>query len=295
MRRTFRWALLAASAVVALAACGTQSATTGTAGGQTPKQRAEAEAAAMLKAFVPPPGAQRLAGPPNLPGGLLKNPTTVLVDATQARGVMFWEAPGDPQALLAWEVAHIAKRFTLGDADFGPPSWDRMFQLPPVPGVLTSRDIVVEVASMGDGKTGIRVDAEVGWQPARLTSAQIPPSATAVTISEQLSYFPNYKHAPAPVTITDPAIVKRLAALINALPISQFNNAVAPCPAALHVALELTFRTKPGGQVLAQAQTDVPCAVTIFTIPGDQSLLLDNASDNQILALAGLHWKIPRT
>jgi hypothetical protein len=36
----------------------------------------------------------------------------------------FWEAPGSPQALLAWEQAHLTGRFTLGDADFGPPAWD---------------------------------------------------------------------------------------------------------------------------------------------------------------------------
>jgi hypothetical protein len=309
MSRAFR-VLLAASAVMALAACGHQSSTTeaagaagaanatgaaaGAAGAQTPKQRAEAESAALLRAFVPPPGATRLAGPPDLPGGVLKNPVTVLVNATQARGLMFWEAPGEPQAVLAWEVAHIAKRFTLGDADFGPPAWDRMFQLPPVPGVITSQDMVVEVASMGNGKTGIRVDSEVAWQPARLASAKVPSAAKVVTISMDLDFAPTYKHAPAPVTITNPAIVRGLAALVNALSVSPFNDTAANCPAPFGVGLELTFRAKPSGQSLAQAQTDQPCGVTVFTIPGDKPLSLNNATDQRILAVAGLHWKLSR-
>jgi hypothetical protein len=304
MRRTFRWTLLAwtllaATVAVAIAACGTQSATTtggasGTAGAQTPKQRAEADAAAMLRAFVPPPGAKRLSGPPDLPGGVLKRPITYLGDATQANGVVFWEAPGDPQALIAWEEAHIAKRFTLGDADFGPPAWDRMFQLPPIPGVLTSRSIVMEAASMGGGETGIRVDAEVGWQPPRTASTKIPPTATVVTIAEQPNFSPNHKRLPTPVTITDQKVVRKLVALINALPISPLNNVAVSCPATMGIGLDLTFRAKPGGQVLAQALTGQACAGGVALIlHGTKSIALNRASDKQILDLAGLRWKLP--
>jgi hypothetical protein len=39
------------------------------AAGQRIRQQAEAAAAALLAEFVPPPGARRLAGPPDLPGG----------------------------------------------------------------------------------------------------------------------------------------------------------------------------------------------------------------------------------
>ena len=73
--------------------------------------------------------------------------------------VSFWRAPGQPQAVLAWEQAHLPRRFTPGDEDFGPPSWDRTFSLAPIPGVLNARDLVVEVAGAGNGLTAIRVDA----------------------------------------------------------------------------------------------------------------------------------------
>jgi hypothetical protein len=95
--------------------------------GQTPEQQAEADAAAILRSFAVPPGGRRLGGPPNLPGGVLKSPITYLGAVWEVHVTGFWEAPGTPQSLLAWEQAHLSARFTLGDADFGPPAWDREF------------------------------------------------------------------------------------------------------------------------------------------------------------------------
>jgi len=77
-------------------------------------------------------------------------------------------------AVLAWEQAHLPRRFTPGDADFGPPSWDRTFSLSPIPGVLNARDLVVEVTGAANGQTAIRVDAQVSWQPARRPSNGLP-------------------------------------------------------------------------------------------------------------------------
>jgi len=290
--------VVATTAAIALAGCGTahaRAASTGTAtatAGQTPKQRAEADATALLASFVPPPGATRLPKAPDLPGGYLKTPITSLGDGYQVDGTTFWQAPGAPQAVLNWEIAHISHRFSLGDADFGAAS-DRSFELPPVPGVLTSRDLVVEVASLGDGRTGIRVDAEVGWQPSRPASDQVPPAARAVTIAEETT-METGQGMPSPVTITDPAVVARLAALVNAMPISPLNGTAESCPAAFGSFLTLTFGASPGGQVLATVRTDQSCGVTIFSPSPNQSLALTQPSglDQQVLSIAGLPWKI---
>ena len=98
-----------------------------------------------------PPGGHRLAGPPNLPGGVLKTPASYLGATWEVHVTDFWEAPGDPQALLAWEQGHLTPRFTLGDAGFGPPVWDRGFELAPE-GAMVTRELDVEVASAGDGQ-----------------------------------------------------------------------------------------------------------------------------------------------
>ena len=68
-------------ACTVLAACGTATAGTGASPparvlashGPTPEQQAKADAAAMLAAFAPPPGATRLSSAPTGSGGILKH------------------------------------------------------------------------------------------------------------------------------------------------------------------------------------------------------------------------------
>ena len=82
-------------------------------------------------------------------------------------------------------------------------------------------------------KTGIRVDAWVAWQPPRPAGGLIPPTVTAVTIARLYTGSPAAKRLPAPVTITDPGAVRKLAALIDDLPLST-TPADTPCPFTLH-------------------------------------------------------------
>jgi hypothetical protein len=283
--------LTAASIVAALTACA--AAGPPPTPGQAPKQRAEADAAAILTSFVVPPGGRRLARPPKLPGDLLASPESILVSTSAVDKVTFWEAPGQPQAVLAWEQARLLPRFTLGDADFGPPAWDRGFELAPV-GVLVSRELDVEVASAGGGQTGIRLDAWVAWQPPRPAGGLIPPTARTVTIAELNPGRPAAKRLPAPVTITDPGTVRQLAALIDGLPLST-TPADVPCPLSPNPFLSLTFRARPGGPALAVAQTGQQCYSVALTVRGEQRLPLQDKPtlDPQIVTLADLPWKLP--
>jgi hypothetical protein len=263
--------------------------------GETLRQRAEADAAAILRSFAVPPGGHRLAGPPNLPGGVLKTPITDLGATWEVHVTDFWEAPGNPQALLAWEQGHLTGRFILGEADFGPPAWDRGFELAPE-GALVTRELVVEVASAGDGRTGVRVDAWVAWQPPRPAAGQIPSAAGTVTIAQSSDggpAGPTATRLPAPVTITDPVTVRRLAALIDGLPLSTIPPD-APCPFSLGPSLSLTFRARTGGPAVAIVQTDQPCGEVTLTVRGEQQPALQNepALDGRILKLAGLPWKL---
>src|SRR5581483_196182 len=265
------------------------------AAGQSDKQQAEAAATALLAEFVPPRGARPLTGPPDLPGGWEQHPQSSLVSNSMVDEAAFWEAPGDRQSLLSWEQARLTgKRFTLGDADFGPPSWDREFDLPAA-GVLTSRELIVEVAGAGNGQTAIRLDADVAWQPSRPPGDLVPGAARAVTISELASGDPRATRPPVPVTITSPAAVRRLAALADSLPVSPLDNEPVSCPASSGVSLQLAFRARTGGPVLALVQTDQACGMVGFTVTGRPRLGLQNnpGVDRQILAIASLPWKLP--
>jgi len=267
--------------------------------GVTLRQRAEADAAAILRSFAVPPGGHRLAGPPDLTGGELTTPASYLGATWEVHVTDFWAAPGAPQALLAWEQAHLTARFTLGDAGFGPPVWDRAFELAGE-GALVTRELDVEVASAGDGQTGIRVDAWVAWQPPRSPGSLIPPAARSVTIAESSNGGPAgpagaaAKRLPAPVTINDPATVRRLATLIDGLPLSTIPPD-SPCPFAPGPFLSLTFRARAGGPALALVQTDQSCDGVTLAVHGQQQPPLQNEStlDGRILKLAALGWKLP--
>ena len=283
--------LVAVGAALAVTGCAATH-TTGsvTAVSATPRQRAISDAAAILKAFAVPPGARRLQQAP----AALKAPMTTLVSTALVDNVSFWRAPGQPQAVLAWEQAHLPRRFTPGDADFGPPSWDRTFSLSPVPGVLNARDLVVEVTSVGNRQTAIRVDAQVSWQPARPVSERVPSAARVVTINQLASLDPRAKRPHAPVTITDLAVVRKLAALVDELQLSTIGPN-ASCPAFLGGGIRLTFLARAGGPLLAAVQGPASCGTVQFSVGGKRqpALQLTDAFIPQVLKLAGLHWTVP--
>jgi hypothetical protein len=272
------------------------------AAGETLEQRAKTDAAAILASFAAPPGGHRLAGQPNLPGGALMTPASYLGAIWEVHLTGFWEAPGDPQALLAWEQAHLKARFTLGDAGFGPLVWDRDFELASE-GALVTRELDVQVASAGDGQTGIRLDAWVAWQPPRSAGSRIPPAAKTVTVAELSNGGLTgpasgadhaAKRLPAPVTITDPATVRALAALMDGLSLATIPPGT-PCPFGLGPFLSLTFRARPGGPALAIVTTDQSCDSVTLAVHGRQQPALQNEStlDGRILKLAALAWKLP--
>jgi hypothetical protein len=207
--------------------------------------------------------------------------------------VSFWRTPGQPQAVLVWEQAHLPRRFTPGDADFGPPSWDRTFSLSPIPGVLNARDLVVEVTGAANGQTAIRVDAQVSWQPARPALERVPSATRVVTISQLPSLDPHARRPPAPVTITNLAVVRRLAALVDSLQLSTIGN--APCPAPPGGGIRLTFRAMTGGPPLAVAKGPAACGTVQLSVGGKPQPMLQITDSfiPQVLKLAGLPWKVP--
>jgi hypothetical protein len=296
MRPTPGKTLLLVACAVMVAGCAGPNTTSGsvtaasrTVASPTPRERAVADAAAILRAFLVPPGGQRL---PKAPAAL-KMPSSTVVSTSLVDDVSFWRAPGQPQAVLAWEQAHLPHRFTPEDQSFGPPSWDRTFSLTPIPGVLDARDLVVEVVGAGNGQTVIRVDAQVSWQPPRPASELVPSAARVVTITQLPSLIPHANRPPAPVTITDLVVVRRLAALVDSLELSTIGPG-ASCPFPPAGGIQLTFLAKAGGPPLAVAQGPEPCGTVQFSVDGkpQPALQITDSFIPQVLKLADLHWKV---
>ena len=302
--------IVAACAATAVAACGTTHAPPGpataatTAGpgpaspspaspsrAATPRQRAVSDAAAILASFVAPPGARRLPAAPALDGGVLKSASDIPVSTALIDDTAWWLAPGQPQALLAWEKQRLPRQFAAGDASFGQTMSDT-FSLPAVSGVLNTRDLVVEVVSAGGGRTAIRVDAQVTWQPPRSAAERVPSAARVVTITQLPSLLPHGKRPLASVTITDAAVTKRIAALVDQLPVSTLG--IVSCPAMVGGGIELTFRAKAGAPVLATVNSQGGCDTVLFTLAGEQQPVLAGSGSliTKVLKTAGLHWHV---
>ncbi len=310
MKRFLYVSLFASCAAIVVTACGTQVATeqvlsapkapssparAPSSPAVSPRQRAEADAAAILASFVRPPGARRLPAAPDVAGGALKQPVQVPGTPDLVDDASWWLAPGQPQAVLAWEQAHLPRRFAStgsGTSYAGgvPTEWSDEFSLPAVPAVLNSRELIVQVVSAGHGQTAIRVDAQVTWLPAKPAAERVPAGAKSVTLRE----IPGLSGVkpPAPVTVTNKAKVAKIAALAGALPV--FPPGVYSCPADNGQSLMLTFRGAVG-RTLAVVEADATgCSTVSFTV-GGKSLptLWDGATFvRQVLAIAGLHWQL---
>jgi hypothetical protein len=225
----------------------------------TPQQRAAEDAKAIMGKFVPPPGAVRLASRPALPSG---SPVMGLTATAHEDAIGYWRVNGSATALLAWEKAHISRGFSRQDTIIGPPSWNTVYALPAVPGVLPTREMNVQFYDAGGGATVIMADAMVGWQPPRPASEVIPASVTEVTIAAPGA--PSQK-VPTLVTITSGAAVRRLAALVNGLPLSSVSRGI---PCASGNGFTLTFRVTAGGPPVAVADGPGGCGQVALTLNG---------------------------
>ncbi len=261
------------------------------------RQRAAADASSMLASFPPPPGGRRLAKPPAAVGSLLKHPAFSVGSFGMVDDVSWWQAPGQPEPLLGWEIAHIPAQFQLEGPNGGNPgdpnsAGYNTYWLPPVTGVLVFRDMVVEAVVSGSGQTAIRVDAQVTWQPPHPAAERVPSAARVVTIAEVSPGKKGSARLPAPVTRTSRALVNRLAAAVDGLALLPPGKYACPPPTGN--AITLTFRAQPGGPVLAVANSGRGCDSVTFSIDGKGQPALSGASafSSQVLTLAGLSWNL---
>ena len=85
-----------------------------------------------------------------------------------------------------------------------------------VPGVIDLRDLTVEVTDPSSSVTYVRVDANVAWIPVRPAAEKVPVGVKVVTITAS----PDMNHrqgTPGPVTVTSPAKVAQIVALMDGL------------------------------------------------------------------------------
>ena len=286
----------AACAAVVLAGCGSQpfgphSGNAPAAG--SPRQRAVADAARIIASLPRPPGAVRTGPIVSLTQPGERPDTPDLASVTQ-----WWRAPGRPRTVLAWIHAHLPSGFALDGTGTGNGQWTDVFALPAVPGVLTQRELVVLAVPDG-GQTAIRADAQVVWLPARPASERIPQDAAVVTVTPYFGLYPSprVERLDRAFTVTDPAKVARIAALIDGL--ARFPAGTFSCPADFGGQMRLTFATGPGGPVVARVAAEYDgCRDVSLNVGGRNMPALRDDPDSwppvqqRILAIAGVSWPV---
>jgi len=134
------------------------------------------------------------------------------------------------------------------------------------------------------------------WHAVQASAGRIPSDARVVTVTPVFGSDPDTSrekldHA---FTITDPAKVTSIVAVINGL--DPIQPGIMSCPVDNGAAMQLTFRTSPGGQVVASVTAGYS-GCHIVTVSSATSLppLDENTSSGQpmqqqVLAIAGVGW-----
>ena len=244
-----------ACAAVVLSGCGSQpfgrqpggvptstgTASPRTAGPASPRQRAVADAARIMASFPRPPGAVRTGPIASLAQSGARPATPDLASVTR-----WWRVPGRPQEVLAWVGAHLPPGFAPAGTGTGSGSWTGMFALPAVPGVLTQRELVVLAVRSGS-RTAIRVDAQVVWLPARPGAERVPPTARVLTVTPVFGFnpAPRAERLDRAFTVTDPAQVARIAAVVNGLA-SEYPRSGPPLQQQVLAIAGVSWPVEPG-------------------------------------------------
>jgi hypothetical protein len=130
-------------------------------------------------------------------------------------------------------------------------------------------------------------------------AGQVPSAARVVTLALSQPKAASLPAAePAPVTVTNPARVRAIAALLDGLTAIP-SGAVYSCPADSGGLLTLTFRASAAGPVLAVVAAQLTgCGFVGVTVDGKQQPELGPGDSGRALAAralkdAGLNWKLP--
>lgn len=219
-----------------------------------------------------PPGARRVSAAPSGSGDALQLPlfepaTPNLIDLHA-----WWTVPGSPLEALAWIKKHPPSGSKLkiesSSEDHGvTTSWDIGFEWPPIKEVANERALLVTATAGPGNETALRVDAQAVWVEPRPSSERVPASSRFLDFSVGRPGKSQRR-----LSVANPGFVKRIAVLINNLPVAQPGAISCPAEPSRPVTVRLVFRIAPDGPALAEAEHQLPagtCHAMRLKIRGD--------------------------
>jgi hypothetical protein len=243
---------------------------------------AETDAGNLLARLVLPAGSSYSATQPEGSSPHLSQPSQVPGTPKLFDRPAWWSVPGSPQAVLESikqqppEGSHLFGESSDIQLGVGEVSHSIEFSWPPVAGVLASRALLLTAVAEPGGTTGLRADAQVVWVVPRPVSERIPARARVLEVDYSKGGKP-----PREFTVLNRRAVRRIAALIDGLPIVQpIDPHSCPAMQANPRTVTITFRAAPTGRALAEAtQVEPPgsCAAMSLEIYGTRRPALTGA------------------
>lgn len=236
------------------------------------RQAAIAEAGRLLTAVVLPAGSTAVAQEPAGDNHQLATPLIGAFFAAEVDRHAFWTTSSSPSAAVALFQAHLPAGAKLVSSMAGGGSagaayaigTTRRFVVGPI-------QVMLNAVTLTSGLTGIRADAQVRYDSPRLPSQRVPLSARLVQITKaDVGAKPLVS-----LVVTQRAIVRMLARVVNALPFVGSHTGVFSCPSFGGPIDTFVFRASLAGPPLAaisepaDTPTDPsPCAPTTLTVRG---------------------------
>ncbi len=228
---------------------------------------ARADAVKLLGEVSLPAGATKSATEPAGGGRELARPfsypaTPNLVDRHQ-----WWVVPGSLDSLFSYIHAHRPQGSSWaggGTAHISPRRSRAVFySWPAVENVLSLRWLVITAVSLGNGTTGVRVDAEDVWITPRPASEQIPSSAARLRLT--VTQFG--RRIQGPRVFVSQRKLQSVISLMNSLPATQ--PGARSCPSDWGTIVTLAFIGSGGGGPQAVAGVDpAGCEGVSLTLDG---------------------------
>ena len=231
---------------------------------------AKSDATALLASLTLPAGATPSASEPSGDGFHLAQPAETIGTPNLVVDHAWWTVAGTPHSVRAYVVAHLPPGSKYGGGTVGDPTGVAAFdQLawPAITGVLGERMLIVEVVALADGSTGVRADAEVAWMTPRPPSEVVPESAKRLGIS--VSHLLRHPSAARAFLVTSPSKIRRVVALLNALPLLQPGAYFCPLDRGTRIRLEFYSRRRatPIAVAIVNAGGCQPVALTLSGRP----------------------------
>jgi hypothetical protein len=246
-------------------------------------QRAAAtEAEQLLGELVLPAGTTQAPAEPAGDAHQLAHAEELFFYAAEVERHEFWTTGASPNAVIASIEADLPAGAQSAGSGYSGYSGTSVFVSYTLPAVgapaLGRRSLVVQAVELAGGGTGVRADVTVRYTAPRIAAQRVPPQARVLEITvtggPQVTRSPY--PSPPPLIVTSRRDIKRIAAIIDALPFVAFRGVAIPCPFIPASPIDtFTFRATEAGPVLANvtlaadSPTDAdPCFTATLRIRG---------------------------